>query len=73
MDYLAFISGEFDKAIAEKGSQPDSEAEQQPVIKQVSQTEDSCSHNEVKGDLKFGGICIDCGHDVTVREMAKYR
>lgn len=60
MDYLSFISGEFDKQIAENKDTEVAEAKPTEPVK-----ENLCQHDQVLGDPRSGGICLYCNEHLS--------
>ena len=80
MDYLSFITGEFDRELEEKQQQAPQEEPIQ-VPNPLNQPDEpgavdekvECRHNQVLGDPRSGAICLDCNEHLSGKQMKGYR
>jgi hypothetical protein len=66
MNYLAFISKEFNREGAEK-------EEEVAAVVETSKPATDCNHDQVLGDPRSGGICLDCNDHLSAKQMQGYR
>ena len=77
MDYLDFLDEHFKKpdeaADEQTNDQPSLEMPIQNLPLQPNNPKIDCKHDQVQGNPKNGGICLDCHEVLTSQQMSSYR